>query len=711
MSRGLAGFVLAVTIAVLIGYACGITALIHILPSLQGMSILTASGLGALAITLCAPQHGVLRLAARGRFGFAIAALAFALTALVSHLVAAADVVSPWLAERLFDLPRAQSGLTSTATATGIATLALAQWQRLQQRALATDWLAALAFLISGTALLGYAYGVGDLYGVKIFNTIALHTAFCIFCLTLATVSADARTGWASIVASSRPGNYTILRQLIFTAVPPIAAACLLHEVRADDIGIAAAMAALVTITIVPLLALALHEGKTLDALYHSRQSADLLRGQISDDLAMRLAAQAVSLKNESDERAKAEATMYGAQRMEAVGQLTGGIAHDFNNLLMAIATNLHLAQSHIEDTHRARTYLDNAAKSADRGSSLTAQLMAFSRTQRLDIRPTELDAVLRQARELVGNALGPRIEIDLDLNTEACSVITDAAQLQLAIVNLALNARDAMPIGGTFTLRTANNVSEIINGQAIRYAAIYVSDTGCGMSPEVASRAVEPFYTTKERGKGTGLGLAQVYGVVKQCGGELRIQSEEGRGTTIEILLPFAEKAAAVTPLRARNTVSADQPLREQIACKILVIDDDELVRNATAELLRSAGYNVSEAENGASGLTLLSEIEPSVALIDFLMPGLNGAEVARLARIQRPTLPIIFISGYSDTVALDQIAGAVVLRKPVASTVLLAAVEQAANDAQINPSAAQQDAPSAAWSSAANARAHSPL
>jgi len=709
MSRVLATLVLAITIAVLIGYAGGITALIRILPTLQGMSILTASGLGAVAITLCAPQQGRFHLAGYGRLAFSIAALAFALIALISHLIVGADVVSPWLAERLFNLPRAQSGLTSTATATGIGALALAQMQRLRHRALATDWLASVAFLISGTALLGYAYGVGDLYGVKIFNTIALHTALCIFCLTLATVCADARTGWASIVASGRPGNFTIVRQLIFTVIPPLAAAWLLHVVRAGDIGIAAAMAALVTITIVPLLALALHEGKTLDALYHVRQAADLLRGQISDELAMRLAAQAISLKNESDERAKAEATMYGAQRMEAVGQLTGGIAHDFNNLLMAIATNLHLAQSNIEDSHRARGYIDNAARSADRGSLLTAQLMAFSRTQRLDIRPTELDPVLRQARELVGNALGPRIEIELDLNTQACWAITDAAQLQLAIVNLALNARDAMPIGGTFSLRTADKVYETINGQTIRYVAIYVSDTGFGMSPEVASRAVEPFFTTKERGKGTGLGLAQAYGVVKQCGGELRIQSEEGRGTTVEILLPFAEKADAVKPVRPVNTPPAEHTSRERAVRRVLVIDDDELVRDATAELLRSAGYIVTEAENGTSGLALLSEIEPAVALIDFLMPGLNGAEVARLARLQRPTLPIIFVSGYSDTIALDQIAGAVVLRKPVASAVLLAAVELAANDAQISPAVAPENVPGVTWPQTAHAQVRS--
>ncbi|WP_345817049.1 ATP-binding protein (plasmid) [Paraburkholderia sp. PREW-6R] len=665
----LAAVVLLIVSMVFVGYVAHLPLLITLAPALQGMSVLTASGIGCIALALIMQD--------RPAFWLCWLALGAAMAALASQAAYGRDMISPALAHAVFGMPAEQSGRTSIATAIAISLLALAQHQRIFRRHLLADLLASAAVLLSGTALLGYAYGVRDLYALFLFNTIAAHTAAALFALGLATHFSQADRGWARMIASSRKGGGATRRQLAFTLLPPVAGGVLLHSTHAGRLGPGVAMALLVVITIAPLIALILHDGKTLDALDIERESSDRLKQQTADELSIRLAEQAAALNHESTERMNAEAAMYGAQRLEAVGQLTGGIAHDFNNLLMAIASNLHLSQSRLDSAHPARTFVNNAAEVTQRGARLTAQLLAFSRTQRLDMQPVELDRVVRDARELIGNALGPKVTIELELLAPGAWVVADADQVQLAVLNLALNARDAMPHGGHFHICTFIDGPPGSAADDRKFATIQVRDSGVGMTPDVIARAVDPFFTTKDRGKGTGLGLAQVYGVVKQCGGDLHIASTPGSGTTVDLLLPLTaareSSARKAVPAAARATVDLTG------MGPLLVIDDDEHVRIALAEMFRSAGYEVTEAEDGAAGLRLMEEIRPALAVIDFIMPGLNGAEVARLARVKLPTLPIIFVSGYADTLALDEIGNAIVLRKPVGPQTLFHAVNEA--------------------------------
>ncbi len=356
------------------------------------------------------------------------------------------------------------------------------------------------------------------------------------------------------------------------------------------------------------------------------------------------------------------------AQKMEAVGQLTGGIAHDFNNLLMAIIGNLQLLIKHVPADHPGRRFIDNAASAADKGSKLTGQLLAFSRTQKLNMRPTLLDPALERARELVRSALGPSITLEFDLGSPDGCVLTDPDQLELAILNLSLNARDAMPDGGVLRVES--------RADGPGHFLVRVTDNGVGMTPDVARQAIEPFFTTKERGKGTGLGLAQVYGFVTQCGGTLTIHSTPGAGTTMEIRLKRAQAAARTAPAesepRHEDLVDGDGQV-------VLVIDDDDSVRNVLVETLEGAGYSVVEAADGRQGLALLETVRPDIAVVDFLMPGLNGDEVGRRLQHSMPGLPIVFVSGYFDTLALDGISGAVVLRKPFDTRALMGAVASA--------------------------------
>jgi signal transduction histidine kinase len=261
--------------------------------------------------------------------------------------------------------------------------------------------------------------------------------------------------------------------------------------------------------------------------------------------LQRRVGEQAALLARESAEREKAEAAMAQVQRMEALGQLTGAIAHDFNNLLMGIGGNLYLLTSGLPEDHPARRYAKNASLATERGARLTSQLLAFSRTRKMEIRPVELDPALSDARALLENAMGPAIQVELRLDAKGCWISTDPDLLQVAILNLAANARHAMPDGGSLTIvsgfragRSGNDEGRNDHDKA-SYLSIEVRDTGEGMSREVAARATEPFFTTKARGEGSGLGLAQVYGFVRQSHGDLRIESEVGVGTTVELLLP----------------------------------------------------------------------------------------------------------------------------------------------------------------------------
>jgi signal transduction histidine kinase len=368
----------------------------------------------------------------------------------------------------------------------------------------------------------------------------------------------------------------------------------------------------------------------------------------------------------QTSERLKAEQALMQAQKMEAIGRLTGGVAHDFNNLLTAVTGNLELIGRRIDEASPLRRFVDNALEAAARGSRVTGQLLAFSRTQRLNREPVEVDAVLRQTEALLRHGLGPDVQLDMALAAPGAWASTDATQLELAVLNLIVNARDALPDGGTIRLETRLEGDHVV---------AEVADDGMGMAPDVLARAAEPFFTTKMNG-GSGLGLAQVYGFARQCEGDCQIESAPGKGTRVRIILP-REHPAGAQPQAGAAPPAQTPPSHKP---RVLVIDDDDQVRETLCEGLRSEGCDVVGAAGGPEGLEMIGAEKPDVVVLDYAMPVMTGAEVARRVKAAHPDLPIIFCSGYADSLALDQIDGAIVLRKPIAIEDLSQAVRAAA-------------------------------
>ncbi|HEX8535506.1 MAG TPA: response regulator [Allosphingosinicella sp.] len=371
-------------------------------------------------------------------------------------------------------------------------------------------------------------------------------------------------------------------------------------------------------------------------------------------------------LKREIAERERAEAALLQAQKMEAVGQLTGGIAHDFNNLLQAVSGTLDLIVNRPSDTEQVRKWAQRGLQAAERGTRLTGQLLAFSRVQRLDLKPVVIGPLIQDMLDLFSRSLGPSIRIETNLHEAGDAVLADRTQLELALLNLAINARDAMPEGGTLTI--SSSINDACDPEIFPHGCIdiCVSDTGGGMAPEVLERAFEPFFTTKGVGKGTGLGLSMVYGVAKQSGGDARIDTRPGEGTTVTITL--RRDAAGPGGALPETPAGASAPAGSGNGFTVLVVDDDEDVRTTVRYALEELGYRVEEAADGASALALLAERRPDAAIVDFAMPGMNGAEVARQARLLHPDLPVLFASGYADTDALGDALGSEMplLRKP---------------------------------------------
>ncbi|CAN5396607.1 hypothetical protein BH10PSE17_BH10PSE17_10040 [soil metagenome] len=672
LARVVALSVVLIAITVLIGYARHDSTLITVFAGLQGMSPLTATGLLLVACAALADSWN--RRSIARTCAVVVAGVTFAV--LCTHVLTGGDSVSPVVTADLFGLSPALGGRMSIATAVCLASLAAATW--LHDHDGWSDALATIALVISGAALLGYAYGVQDLYAVRVFNSMALNTSVGLFGLSLASILVQPDRGWAAVIGSDQPGGSASRRQLAFGVLPPLAGWLLLQATDARQLGPAAAMAFLVILTVLPLALLILRDGRVLNTLEAERTARSRLQTEHGRVLEQRLAEQADQLEQVRIDQARNEASRHHAQRMEAVGQLTGGIAHDFNNLLMGIGGNLQLLLRKLDAYHAARRHAESARAAAEKGSKLTAQLLAFSRTQKLDVRAIEIDPVLVKALDLIGTALGSRIDVQLALNAPDRWASTDPDQLELAVRNLALNARDAMAGGGRLTLSSRIQRTQLADHDSAEdFVVVTVADDGHGMTPDVLAQSIEPFFTTKERGKGTGLGLAQVYGFARQCRGDLRIQSEPGRGTSVELWLPMTAPAPAPAALEhdgslASNGSTTSTGIRHATSPVtgsrrlLLVIDDDDSVRGVLVDALQAAGFDVVEASNGTEGLEQLARHRPEAAIIDFIMPGLNGAEVARRAQHQVPGLPIIFVSGYYDTLALDGIVGAQVLRKP---------------------------------------------
>ncbi len=363
------------------------------------------------------------------------------------------------------------------------------------------------------------------------------------------------------------------------------------------------------------------------------------------------LAATNEQLRQQIKERERIEATLQQMQRLEAVGQLTAGVAHDFNNLLTVILTSTTFLARDVERgvMEKVQSRLHNIREAGERGAKLTAQLLAFSRRQRLEPIPVNLNDTVFGMFELLQRTLGGSIWIQTHTDDALWSALVDPTQTEMIILNLAINARDAMPNGGTLRLATRNAVVERPaqhpqDPEPGAYVVLSIGDTGSGMSEAVLAKAFEPFFTTKDIGKGSGLGLAQVFGFAKQSGGGVGITTAAGQGTTVDVYLPSLNAIALrSTPVPVRR-----EPVQGGNRT-VLLVDDDHQVRAVTAQLLDRLGYKVLEAASGQAALDVLSE-EVDVLLTDYAMPGMNGAQLAQVARGVHPHLPVVFITGYAD-------------------------------------------------------------
>jgi PAS domain S-box-containing protein len=358
------------------------------------------------------------------------------------------------------------------------------------------------------------------------------------------------------------------------------------------------------------------------------------------------------------------------AQKMEAVGRLAGGVAHDFNNLLTAILGYCNLALEEMPADEPTRKDLEEIRDAGERAATLTRQLLAFSRRQTLQPEPVDLNALVRQVERMLRRLIGEDIELEAALSAELPLVKADRASIEQIVVNLAVNARDAMPAGGRLTIETSRVDLDQTYADAHvtvapgSYVLLAVSDTGHGMDAATRARVFEPFFTTKPQGKGSGLGLSTVYGIVKQTGGYIWVYSEPARGTVFKVYLPVADRSASASAAehRAGTAVSPSET--------VLVVEDEDAVRALTCELLRRRGYQVLEAAHGIDALSVAAAHGGRIDLLltDIVMPYMNGRDLAVQMAVLRPATKVLFVSGYTDHVAARQelAAGAPFLQKP---------------------------------------------
>ncbi|MEE7463582.1 hybrid sensor histidine kinase/response regulator [Methylobacterium fujisawaense] len=396
------------------------------------------------------------------------------------------------------------------------------------------------------------------------------------------------------------------------------------------------------------------------------------------------------TLEQRVDERTaelmNAEEQLRQSQKMEAVGQLTGGIAHDFNNLLAGISGSLELMgtridQGRLKDVDK---YMAAAQGATKRAAALTHRLLAFSRRQTLAPKGTDVNALVDGMLDLIRRTVGPSVQVETTGAADLWPALVDPSQLENALLNLCINARDAMPDGGRIVIETANRridpqAAERQDMPAGEYLSLSVSDTGTGMPPEVVAKAFDPFFTTKPLGQGTGLGLSMIYGFVKQSGGQVRIHSDEGLGTTVTVYLPRHRGEAE----RDEAMSSEGSPARAQAGETVLVVDDEPSVRMLVTDVLGDLGYTAVEAADGAGGLKVLqSDARIDLLVTDVGLPGgLNGRQMADAARVSRPGLKVLFITGYAESTLLTDgrmEPGMAVLTKPFAVDALASRIRE---------------------------------
>jgi PAS domain S-box-containing protein len=431
------------------------------------------------------------------------------------------------------------------------------------------------------------------------------------------------------------------------------------------------------------------------------RRSNEALEASVAKRTAELTAANA-RLEAEAEDRERVEEALRQSQKMEAVGQLTGGLAHDFNNLLTGISGSLEMMRARIAQgrTGDLGRYIETATVSANRAAALTHRLLAFSRRQTLDPKPTDVNRLVGNLEELFGRTVGPEIEIETSFAADPWPTLCDPNQLESALLNLIINARDAMPGGGQLLIETTNTALLDRRGAPKdwpprnvppgEYVCLSVADTGTGMSAEVIERAFDPFFTTKPIGQGTGLGLSMIYGFVQQSGGHVRLRSEEGQGTTVAIYLP--RYLGAVD--REQEAIAVADVSAATASAVVLVVEDEPAVRMIVVDVLSDLGYDVLEAGDGRSGLQILeSGTRIDLLLTDVGLPGgMNGRQLADVARQQRPDLKVLFVTGYAESVAGSggrMEHGMQVLTKPFAVAALAARVQGIINPSFLNSGA----------------------
>ena len=431
--------------------------------------------------------------------------------------------------------------------------------------------------------------------------------------------------------------------------------------------------------------------GQSFNAMAAGLQAREMERRMQSSFLEAQVAERTRELSESNNRlqveiagREKTEAALHQAQKLQAVGQLAGGIAHDFNNMLATVLGNLELMERRVSqagddwagaDTDRLLRLIERATGAVTRGGQLTSRLLAFSRRQRLAARATDVNALLRELITLATSTLGRRVQVVSELADELWPAMVDPSQVEAAILNLCLNARDAMPEGGQLTIHTANVLIEPGSRRHAEsdltpggYVQICISDTGVGMTPEVKARAFDPFFTTKGPSAGSGLGLSQVYGMARQSGGSVAIASKPNEGTRVTLCLPRAKNVAATESKPAAELPELPGPgVQNEL---ILVVDDDHAVRQVTVEMARDLGCEVAQAAGGEQALALVEKLTPApkLILLDYAMPGMNGLQLARALRERGISAPIALVTGYAELseadVAAGQLAG--LLRKP---------------------------------------------
>jgi PAS domain S-box-containing protein len=759
IAAALAGVVVAIGGAVLVGWAFELAWLKNVVAGLPAMKANTA---------LCFILSGsaVLLSAPRLRAGRAAAWLRRALlggVALIAGLTLLENAgVDLWIDQLLFEDRDAPAGMppgrASAATAGSFLLFCAAMALPRQAPGPIFAALTTLGLLIAFSSLMGYAYKVPELYQPTAYAWMALHTSAAFATLFVSAALTRPQVGWVALLRSRAAGSTTtswvvpavillppllgwltirgeagghfeIHTGMVFFAVATVVLLTgllwlggvrgnRLHEalrnrerlshaivdgafdafVLMDERGVIRdwnsqserifgwrrdeAVGRTVRETLVP----AAHRDAHRDGLAHFLATGEgpLLRRSIEVAAQRRDGSEfpaeliIVPIRHEGrwlfsgflrdlTERKQAEHELRQSQKMQAVGQLTGGLAHDFNNLLTVIIGGLEIVMDRVHG--ETRTTAESVMRAAERGAALTHRLLAFARRQPLRHEKLDLNAVMLGMQEMLRRTLGETIDLQLRLEPRMAPAVADKAQLENAVLNLAINARDAMAAGGRLIIATANTTLDegyaALNPEATPgdYAMLSVSDTGAGMTPEVLERVFEPFFTTKETGKGTGLGLSMIYGFVKQSGGHVKIYSEPGLGTTVRLYLPRAEDG---TQKLADDPSAVERPGRGEV---VLVAEDNEEVRRAAVAHLQGLGYRTIEAEDGRRALAIIESPAPiDLLFTDVVMAGgMSGVALARKARRLRPHLRVLFTSGFGETDQHDgDLEESQIIRKP---------------------------------------------